>query len=64
MGKQSGLTQEGFERLLTWLSPDREQAGKKYEEIRQSLIKIFVWRGVHEAEDLADETITRVTWKV
>jgi RNA polymerase sigma factor (sigma-70 family) len=55
---------EDFERLLSWLAPDREQAAWKYEDIRRSLIKIFVWRGVAEAEDLADETIMRVTQKV
>jgi hypothetical protein len=27
------LTHDGFNRLLSWLDPDREQAGKKYEEI-------------------------------
>ena len=54
------LTQEAFDNLLAWLDPDREQAGKKYEEIRRRLIKIFTCRGCHEAEDLADETINRV----
>lgn len=64
MSKQPVLKQEDFERLLAWLAPDREQAGMKYEDIRQSLIKIFVWRGGAEAEDLADEVIMRVTLKV
>jgi RNA polymerase sigma factor (sigma-70 family) len=64
MSKQRNLTEENFESLLKWLAPDREQAGRRYEEIRQSLIKIFVWRGISEAEDLADETITRVAQKV
>ena len=55
------LTQDGFDRLLSWLDPDREQAGKKYEEIRYKLIKIFGCRGCWTPEDLADETINRVT---
>jgi len=50
--------------LLNWLEPDPERAGKKYEEIRQSLIKLFVWRGCVDAEDLADETIDRVARRV
>jgi RNA polymerase sigma factor (sigma-70 family) len=64
MPKRWDLTQEVFERLLAWLDPEREEAGKKYEEIRHSLIKIFAWRGFIDAEDLADETINRVSKKV
>lgn len=60
MANQWELTPEGFDMLLAWLNTDREQAGKKYEHIRQSLIQIFIWRGCHEAEDLADTTINRV----
>jgi RNA polymerase sigma factor (sigma-70 family) len=58
------LTQEDFDTLLDWLSPDRERAGQKYEEIRGSLVKIFSWRGYHDAEDLADEVMNRVVSKV
>lgn len=64
MPKRWTLTQESFETLLVWLNPDRERAAEKYEEIRQSLIKIFTWRGVTDAEGLADETINRVTQKI
>ena len=64
MNKEWVLTQEAFDKLLTWLDPDREQAGKKYEEVRLRLIKIFTCRGCTEAEALADETINRVTGKV
>lgn len=55
---------ENFELLLGWLDPDRERAGARYEEIRRALIKIFASRGCPEAEDLADETLTRVCRKV
>lgn len=58
------LTQDAFDHLLAWLGPNEEEAGKKYEEIRRRLIKIFVCRGCKEAEDLADETINRVTKKL
>jgi RNA polymerase sigma factor (sigma-70 family) len=61
MKKRWDLTQEEFDRLLHWLDSDRSRAGKKYEEIRLSLIKIFTWRGCSDAEGLADETINRVT---
>jgi RNA polymerase sigma factor (sigma-70 family) len=55
---------DNFDALLNWLGPDRESAGRKYEEIRHALILIFEWRGYCDAEDLADETITRVMNKV
>ncbi len=50
--------------LLMWLDPDRDRAGVKYEQIRCRLIRMFISRGCQEAEDLADETINRVTSKV
>jgi len=58
------LAQEDFDRLLHWLDADVEAAGREYETIRQRLIKIFARRGCSEAEDLADETINRVTAKL
>jgi RNA polymerase sigma factor (sigma-70 family) len=53
-----------FDNLLNWLDSAPERAARKYEEIRQSLIKIFIWRGYPDAEGLADETIERVTRRV
>jgi DNA-directed RNA polymerase specialized sigma24 family protein len=64
MNKESVLTQESFEALLNWLAPQREEAGKKYEDIRRRLIKIFACRGCSEPEDLADESINRVISKL
>lgn len=63
MTKDGALTQTAFDSLLSWLDADRDQAGKKYESIRLRLIKIFSCRGRIDAEDLADETINRVTLK-
>jgi DNA-directed RNA polymerase specialized sigma24 family protein len=54
------INEESFESLLAWLDPDRETAGQKYEVIRAGLIRIFVSKGLSDAEDLADETINRV----
>jgi RNA polymerase sigma factor (sigma-70 family) len=64
MIRQLTITQDKFERLLGWLDADREVAGRRYEEIRQSLIKILTWRGCAEAEDMADEVINRVADKL
>ena len=61
--RKNEFNQEAFDRLLAWLNPDREQAGKKYEEIRKRLIKIFTCRGCLIPEDLADVTIDRVVVK-
>ena len=57
-------SQEAFDTLLNWLDPDRERAGQKYETIRLRLIKIFACRGCSAPEDLADESINRVTSKI
>lgn len=62
--KEWALTQEAFNQLLAWLDANREQAGKKYEDIRRRLIKVFTCRGCAWAEDLANETINRVAQKV
>jgi DNA-directed RNA polymerase specialized sigma24 family protein len=62
--KYVGLTPEMFEQLLAWLDEDRDQAGKKYEEIRFQLINIFISRGCWISEELADKTIDRVAGKV
>lgn len=64
MSQERMLSQANFDRLLAWLHADRNQAGIRYEAIRQRLIKIFTCRGCAEAEDLADETINRVTLKI
>ena len=64
MNKNWSLSQEAFDALLDWLDPDREQAGIKYEQIRSRLIKIFTGRGCIDPEELADETINRVTSKL
>jgi RNA polymerase sigma factor (sigma-70 family) len=64
MAKDNIVTQENFEVLLSWLDQNRESAGQRYEKIRARLIRIFIGRGCFEAEQLADETINRVTQKL
>ena len=58
------MTSEALSRFLSCLDSDAEQAGRKYEVIRQKLVKIFDWRGVRFPEDCADETINRVARKL
>jgi len=54
------ITQEQFDSLLDWLNHDRDTAGRKYETIREGLLRIFAAKGFSDAEDLVDETINRV----
>jgi DNA-directed RNA polymerase specialized sigma24 family protein len=62
--KNWALTPEAFDLLLSWLHPDREQAGLKYEEIRAKLIKRCRHFGCHEPEELANQTMDRVARKL
>ena len=55
------LTQDLFDKLLDRLRPAGESAGQEYERIRARLIRYFQWQWFSNAEDLADETINRVT---
>ncbi len=59
----SGLDREAFGRLLEFLDPDREVAGRRYVEIRRKLIFIFTCRGCLVPEELADITMDRVARK-
>jgi DNA-directed RNA polymerase specialized sigma24 family protein len=58
------MMKEQFDALLDWLDPDREQAGEKYENVRQGLINVFMWNLFGDAEGMADETINRVARKL
>lgn len=58
------LTQDLFDKMLSFLDADRDQAGLKYEGLRRRLLKFFEWRGCLAAEDLADETLNRLAKNV
>jgi DNA-directed RNA polymerase specialized sigma24 family protein len=60
MTAPSDPSHESFEKFLLWLSPDREQAFKKYGEIMKKMGKYFVRKGCPESEELAGETRDRV----
>ncbi len=60
MGEGWYVTREDFDRLLTWLEPDREKAGKVYLKMRSNMIKLFDKRGCHLSEVLADEAFNRI----
>jgi len=54
----------GYRRLLELLDESPVQAERKYRQLREKLIRLFLWRGRMFPEDLADETLTRVARKV
>jgi DNA-directed RNA polymerase specialized sigma24 family protein len=58
------LTQEAFDKLLVNLSPDREEAGRQYEIIRNKILRYLRSRGIESAEARADETINRVARRI
>lgn len=58
------LNRAEFEHLLTWLSPNKQEAGQMYENIRYKLLKFFEWRGCFQAEECTDQTMDRVMAKV
>jgi DNA-directed RNA polymerase specialized sigma24 family protein len=48
-----------FEALLQRLGPDREAAGRRYEDLRRRLVAVFEYRRCFHPEELADETLDR-----
>jgi DNA-directed RNA polymerase specialized sigma24 family protein len=64
MTNKPPITKQDFDSLLSWLSPDTDQAAVVYEKIRLGLIRYFRFRGCPEAESLTDETFNRVMRKL
>src|SRR5262249_24957403 len=54
------VTREDFEALLARLADDREEAGRRYEDLRRRLVKVFALRRCEAPEEVADEAIDRV----
>ncbi len=64
MRKKIEISPKDFNGLLEYLSPDADEAARKYEEIRERLIKFFHFRGCSDPEALTDETFNRMTVKL
>ena len=64
MRNKDVISPEAFSALLDWLDPDRGEAGKKYEKIRQGLIQMFERYCCADPENLADIAIDRVCLKL
>lgn len=50
---------ESSERYLLLLDPDPGTAEEKYLALFERLVRFFEWRGVHDPDDLAQETLRR-----
>jgi hypothetical protein len=61
---QWSLTPKAFAKFLSWLAPDWEEAGRKYEQIRAKMLRFFARRGCHIPEELFDRTIDRICGKI
>lgn len=64
MKNRSDVGQIEFNALLDFFSPDREEAGIRYEQIRGRLIRYFEFKGCSDAPQLADTTLNRVAAKL
>lgn len=53
------LNEEAFNAFLSWLVPDREEAGKKYEAMRYRVILMLECRGCTRADEDCDEAFNR-----
>lgn len=58
------LNQEAFGRLLHWLDDGSESGGERYLEVRRRLVRYFDRRNCLRPDDLADETLNRVSRKL
>lgn len=58
------LTQAAFDMLLARLDADRDEAGRKYVELRRKLVKFLGLWGCSYPDDQADEAIGRTARKI
>jgi DNA-directed RNA polymerase specialized sigma24 family protein len=52
--------QTAFDKLLSRLNADRDQAGELYEELRLKLLKFFLWKNCPDPEACADDALDRL----
>lgn len=58
------VSPEAFARFCEFLSPDIEEAGRRYARLHEKLVGFFTLKGISDPASAADETIDRVTIKV
>lgn len=60
----NNLSPEDFERFLRLLSPDSDEAGRRYSTLHKKLTGFFSMKGVGDPGSAADETIDRAVLKI
>jgi DNA-directed RNA polymerase specialized sigma24 family protein len=58
--RKGPITPEAFASFLFWLSPDQAHAARKYLDLRQEIVKLFIRKGCAHSDELADRTLDRV----
>lgn len=58
------INEEAFAKLLFRLEPGLIDSDARYKRLRLKMMKFFLWKRCEEAEDLADETISRVVSQI
>ena len=58
------VTPEVFAQFLEFLSPDAEEAGRRYQRLLEKLIAFFNMRGLSDPVNAADETIDRAAIRI
>jgi DNA-directed RNA polymerase specialized sigma24 family protein len=53
-----------WQKLLEFIAREGGEPNEAYRSMRRRLLKFFAWRGSHNVEELADETLTRVALKL
>jgi DNA-directed RNA polymerase specialized sigma24 family protein len=59
--ERSQPTPESFERFLSWLDNGKNSEGRSYLEMRKRLVAYFERKKCSSPDELADETLTRVS---
>jgi DNA-directed RNA polymerase specialized sigma24 family protein len=55
---------EDFARFLEYLSPDMDEAGRRYIRLHDKLVNFFSLRGISDPANAADETVERARLKI
>jgi hypothetical protein len=58
------LGPEALARFLELLSPDNEEAGRRYARLHEKLVCLFSMKGISDPANAADETIDRAALKI
>jgi hypothetical protein len=61
---QPDISSDAFAKLMAWLDPDPERAGRKYTDIHQRLTRLFDYRGCEYPDELADQAMATVTRRI